>query len=126
MPILDVQILNILALILALTMTLLALVSYNSYKNTKKRLGEVEAELLLVKQNAKEFREKTIDAFADQKAFKIRIETLERSLALAHEQLNKEREENERFRADYANLRSEYEATKLNLTEAYRRIRQNH
>jgi cell shape-determining protein MreC len=126
MPILDDQMLNILALILAFTMTLLALVSYNSYEKTKKRLGEVEAELLLVKQNAKEFMEKTTDAFADQKALKIRTETLETSLALAHEQLNKEREETERLRADYAKLRSEYEATKFNLTEAYRRIRENH
>jgi predicted nuclease with TOPRIM domain len=113
----------LLALGLALIMTLIALASYHSYETTRKRLLQVEAELQSVKAGSQDFRTKTTEAFAEQKSLRVRIESLERSLALAGEELNKEREEAGRLRVDYIQLTSEYEATKLNLTEAYKRMR---
>jgi len=56
---------------------------------------------------------------------KLRIESLERSLANANEQLNSGREEAERLKNELAQLRSEYEVTKQSLTEAYKRLREN-
>ena len=122
---LNEPLLTIISLGLALIMTLLALATYNSYETTKKRLSQVEAELQSVQRNSQEFKTKTAEAFVDQKSLRVRIETLERSLALANEQLNKEREEAERLSTNYTNLRAEYEATKSNLTEAYKRLREN-
>jgi chromosome segregation ATPase len=124
MPVSDNQILTFLALILAFVMTLLALTSYRSYETTKKRLAEREAELNLVQTGAEEFRQKTSDAFMDQKSLKLRIDTLERSLALAREQLQEKENENKRLQGDLTQLRNEYETTKLNLTEAYKRLRE--
>lgn len=124
MEVSDNQILTLLALILSLVMTLLALASYRSYETTKKRLVEREAELKLVQTGAEEFRQKTSDAFMDQKSLKLRIDTLERSLALAREQLQEKENENKRLQDDLTQLRNQYETTKLNLTEAYKRLRE--
>jgi chromosome segregation ATPase len=124
MTVSDNQILTLLALFLAFVMTLLALASYRSFETTKKRLVEREAELNLVQTGAEEFRQKTSDAFMDQKSLKLRIDTLERSLALAREQLQEKENENKRLQGDLTQLRSEYEKTKLNLTEAYKRLRE--
>jgi len=118
------QIFILLTLILALAMTLLALVSYYSYETTKKRLVDREAELRSIQTGAQEFRQKTTDAFMDQKSLKLRIETLERSLVLANEQIDEKRSENEQLQGDLTQLRKEYENTKLNLTEAYKRLRE--
>jgi len=106
-------------------MTLLALVSYHSYEITKRRLQDREAELKSIQSSALEFREKTSQAFLEQKSLKLRIESLERSLANANEQLNSGREEAERLKNELAQLRSEYEVTKQSLTEAYKRLREN-
>jgi peptidoglycan hydrolase CwlO-like protein len=124
MEVSDNQILTLLALILSLVMTLLALASYRSYETTKKRLVEREAELKLVQTGAEQFRQKTSDAFMDQKSLKLRIDTLERSLALAREQLQEKENENKRLQDDLTQLRNQYETTKLNLTEAYKRLRE--
>jgi len=121
---LDDQIFILLTLILALAMTLLALVSYYSYETTKKRLVDREAELRSIQTGAQEFRQKTTDAFMDQKSLKLRIETLERSLTLANEQIDEKRKENEQLQGDLTQLRKEYENTKMNLTEAYKRLRE--
>lgn len=115
---------TLLALVLALVMTLLSLASYRSYEITKKRLREHEAELKTIQAGAQEFREKTSEAFADQKSLKIRIETLERTLTLTNQELDKERNESQRLKDELSRLRTEYENTKLNLTEAYKRIRE--
>jgi chromosome segregation ATPase len=124
MEVSDNQILTLLALFLALVTTLLALASYRSYETTKKRLVEREAELKLVQTGAEEFRQKTSDAFMDQKSLKLRIDTLERGLALAREQLQEKENENKRLQDDLTQLRNQYETTKLNLTEAYKRLRE--
>jgi peptidoglycan hydrolase CwlO-like protein len=124
MEVSDNQILTLLALILSLVMTLLALASYRSYETTKKRLVEREAELKLVQTGAEQFRQKTSDAFMDQKSLKLHIDTLERSLALAREQLQEKENENKRLQDDLTQLRNQYETTKLNLTEAYKRLRE--
>lgn len=115
--------LELLSLVLALVMTLLALASYNSYEKAKKLLGEREAELKSLQAGSWDFRQKASEAFADQKSLKLRIETLERSLALTNEQLDKERNQESQLRSELDQLRTEYEATKLNLTEAYKRLR---
>jgi peptidoglycan hydrolase CwlO-like protein len=124
MEVSDNQILTLLALILSLVMTLLALASYRSYETTKKRLVEREAELKLVQTGAEQFRQKTSDAFMDQKSLKLHIDTLERSLALARVQLQEKENENKRLQDDLTQLRNQYETTKLNLTEAYKRLRE--
>jgi peptidoglycan hydrolase CwlO-like protein len=116
MEVSDNQILTLLALILSLVMTLLALASYRSYETT--------AELKLVQTGAEQFRQKTSDAFMDQKSLKLHIDTLERSLALAREQLQEKENENKRLQDDLTQLRNQYETTKLNLTEAYKRLRE--
>jgi len=121
---LDNQIFTLLTLILALVMTLLALASYHSYETTKKRLVDREAELKSIQTGAEEFRQKTSEAFMDQKSLKLRIETLERSLVLANEQIDEKRRENEQLQGDLSQLRKEYENTKMNLTEAYKRLRE--
>lgn len=115
---------TLLALILALIMTLLALASYRSYEITKKRLAEHEAEVKTIQTSAQEFRLKTSEAFADQKSLKLRIETLERTLTLTNQELEKERKESQRVQDELNQLRTEYENTKLNLTEAYKRLRE--
>ncbi len=124
MFIFDLDVFAVLGLVLAFMMTLIALAAYRSYETTRKRLLEREAELKYVQSSAQEFRQKTSEAFVDQKTLKVRIETLERSLALANEQLDKEREESDRLRSDIRQLRAEYETTKENLTEAYKRMRE--
>jgi peptidoglycan hydrolase CwlO-like protein len=124
MEVSDNQILTLLALVLSLVMTLLALASYRSYETTKKRLVEREAELKLVQTGAEQFRQKTSDAFMDQKSLKLHIDTLERSLALARVQLQEKENENKRLQDDLTQLRNQYETTKLNLTEAYKRLRE--
>jgi chromosome segregation ATPase len=113
----------ILSLILAFVMTLLALASYRSYESTKTRLEGKEAELKSVKGSAEEFRQRTSEAFADQKSLRLQIDTLERSLATANKQLDEQRHIENRVRSELHQLRMEYEATKQNLTEAYRQIR---
>lgn len=106
-------------------MTLLALASYHSYEITKRRLQDREAELKTIQSSALEFREKTSQAFLEQKSLKLRIESLERSLAHANEELSSGRQEAERLENELAQLRSEYEVTKQSLTEAYKRLREN-
>ena len=118
------QILSLLSLVLALVMTLLALASYHSYETMRKRHAEGEAEMRLIQTSAQDFRRKTSEAFMDQKSLIVRIETLERSLAAANEQLDKNRIENDRLQGELKELRKEYENTKLNLTEAYKRLRE--
>lgn len=120
----DLNIFALLGLILAFVMTLVALSSYRSLETAKKRLAQREAELRSTQLGAQEFREKTSGAFVNKKSLELRIETLERSLALAHEQLEKERQESERLSAELKQLRADYETTKLNLADAYKRLRE--
>lgn len=118
----DLNIFALLGLILAFIMTLVALSSYRSFEAAKKRLAQREAELRSTQVGAQEFRQRTAGAFVTQKSLKLQIETLERSLALANEQLDKERQESERLRADLKQLRADYEIMKLNLADAYKRL----
>jgi septal ring factor EnvC (AmiA/AmiB activator) len=124
MPTFDPSFFALLGLVLAFLMTLVALASYRSYEIARRRLLDRELELHSIQSGAKEFRQKAADAFVDQKSLRVRIDTLERSLGLANEQLYKEREESARLRAELNQLQSEYEATKVNLTEAFKRLRE--
>jgi sensor histidine kinase YesM len=124
MPTFDPSFFALLGLVLAFLMTLVALASYRSYEIARRRLLDRELELQSIQSGAKEFRQKAADAFVDQKSLRVRIDTLERSLSLANEQLYKEREESARLRAELNQLQSEYEATKVNLTEAFKRLRE--
>jgi septal ring factor EnvC (AmiA/AmiB activator) len=123
MPAFDINVFAVLGLFLAFLMTLVALVSYWHFEVAKKHLAQREEELRTIKSETSEFRQKTAGAFVDQKSLKLRIETLERSLALANEQLDMQRQESERLRTDIKQLRAEYDTTKANLTDAYKRLR---
>ena len=114
----------LLSLGLAFIMTLLAIEAYHSYETTQKRLTNRDAELRLVQETAQEFRRQTSEAFADQKSLKLRIEALEGDLVLKDKQLYEERNQENQLRSELDKLRREYENTKMNLTEAFRRLRE--
>ncbi len=125
MAIFSPQIFTLLGLILALVMTLTALVSYHLFEKTKKQLAERDERLKDLKQEFTDFTSKSSQAFSERNELRTRIDNLEARLKVSYADLEKEREDFWRLSGQLEKLRADYEAAKLNLSDAYKRLRES-
>ncbi len=124
MAIFSAQIFTLLGLVLALVTTIIALVGYHEFEKTKKHLSRRDEQLGNLKQEFADFRAKSSQAFSDRNELRNRIESLETRLKVSYADLEKEREDFWRLSGELEKLRVDYETAKLNLTDAYKRLRE--
>jgi len=114
----------LLTLLLAFLMTLLALYSYLRYERMERLLGESREHLEGIRSEHEEFRSKTSGAFASRKDLELRIQALERSLGMAHEEGQRTKDALSRAAEEHQRLKRELETTRDNLRGAYENLRE--
>ncbi len=124
MAIFSGEIFTLLGLILAFVTTLIALLGYRQFEKTKKQLDGRDGQFKNLKEEFADFRSKSSQAFSDRNELRNRIESLETRLKVSYADLEKEREDFWRISGELEKLRADYEAAKLNLSDAYKRLRE--
>jgi predicted nucleic acid-binding Zn-ribbon protein len=113
----------LLTLLLAFLMTLLALYSYLRYERSERLLREAKEHLAGMESEHEQFRSKVSVAFASRKDLELRIQSLERSLGMAHEDAQRGKDALVSATEEQQRLKKELETTRGNLQTAFENLR---
>lgn len=114
----------LLVLLLAFLMTMLSLYTYLKYEKAEKLLNESKGHLDVLRREHEEFRLSASEAFGDRKSLELRIQELERSLGMAHEEAQRAKDSLVRAAEEHQRMKKELESTRENLRVAYANLRE--